>query len=726
MDGLSSLGILLDDLGSTGLVFSIVAGATASLLAIVVGVLNVALRRWLSAGVMSLLWAMVLVRLLVPLAPPSMVSLQNLLRMIPDADAQPPMPSSVASPADDTLVGAEADEAAATLATAPTTVEAASSVHEPTPVLDLIAILLPAAWLVGLIALLAATLVANWRFHRLLGQALPCTDPPLLALWNECRRLVGCRRAIPLLHLETIDHVAVAGLWRPKLLLPPAALDLSDDELRMVMLHELGHVRRYDIAANWLLALVRAAHWWNPVYWLAAARFRALREQACDAFALAHLEGCPARAYSELLLKLLSRPAMHSRWRIMLPALIVGFLSGFVRRRAAQNRLQALQRAGVVRGRWQAIGAALVVALVAIAGLTDAQTPPPKPAPKNDWLPGAAYDWDVWASPKPDPGPEIARTYDLAKIWERIDTNPGSDTARRNVYWLLAHVLPMSASQHDVKTKEWADERMKLDGDRLTITAPRTVNDEIARLLAAWEKSGIGQTCIETRFLTCDEDVAARLGVAWRYVGPVPPAEDEEAFSEWREEKLNVRAAASVDDYLATAVATLDKQQAKALVNSIIANVTGQTLQAPKVTAFNGQQIFLNDYTQAAYTVGIARLADGGQRPRVVVVDEGVKIKMRTLQSADAKTIGLDGHIDLSKIEEVRKITAVTPDGPTTLEIPRVRHCQIDVSSTLADGQSLLIGCIPTYEQKQFLYLLLTPKVIVEGDGETEAKREEQ
>ncbi len=202
----------------------------------------------------------------------------------------------------------------------------------------------------------------------------------------------------------------------------------------------------------------------------------------------------------------------------------------------------------------------------------------------------------------------------------------------------------------------------------------------------------------------------------------MPPAvDDEELLAEWREEKLSVRAAASVDDYLATAVATLDNRQATALVGGC-QNVSGLTLQAPKVTAFNGQQIFLSDYTQTAYTVGIARLADGSKRPRIVVVDEGVKIKMRTLQGTDGKTVGLEGHIDLSKIEEVRKIKAEGTDGPTTLEIPRVRRCRIDASSTLADGQSLLIGCIPTYEQKEFLYVLLTPRMIVDGDGVTEAK----
>ena len=108
-----------------------------------------------------------------------------------------------------------------------------------------------------------------------------------------------------------------------KLVLPTAALQLTDEQLRMVMLHELGHVRRHDIGANWLLALVQAIQWWNPVYWLAAARF-CLREQACDAFALQRLNGESARAYSELLLRLLEQPG-RSRWGLRCPRRLSDF-----------------------------------------------------------------------------------------------------------------------------------------------------------------------------------------------------------------------------------------------------------------------------------------------------------------------------------------------------------------------------------------------------------------
>src|SRR5215211_3658243 len=55
------------------------AGVYASLLTIVVLVINLLFRRWLSAGQMGLLWGLVLLRLVVPIVPGSPLSLENLV-----------------------------------------------------------------------------------------------------------------------------------------------------------------------------------------------------------------------------------------------------------------------------------------------------------------------------------------------------------------------------------------------------------------------------------------------------------------------------------------------------------------------------------------------------------------------------------------------------------------------------------------------------------------------
>src|SRR5207248_1350345 len=89
-------------------------------------------------------------------------------------------------------------------------------------------------------------------------------------------------------------------------LLPPGlAAQLTADELRHVVRHELGHWRRRDLLAQALLQTAVAVHWFNPLAWVAARLARADCELACDEFVLRRESPTGASAYGATLLKVL-------------------------------------------------------------------------------------------------------------------------------------------------------------------------------------------------------------------------------------------------------------------------------------------------------------------------------------------------------------------------------------------------------------------------------------
>src|SRR5690606_27519903 len=84
-----------------------------------------------------------------------------------------------------------------------------------------------------------------------------------------------------------------------------------------VLLHELAHLKRWDLMTNWLMAVAQAVHWFNPLVCLALRQMRVERELACDEMVLrATSEGGDdgGRAYGETILRLLegvkSRPSL--------------------------------------------------------------------------------------------------------------------------------------------------------------------------------------------------------------------------------------------------------------------------------------------------------------------------------------------------------------------------------------------------------------------------------
>jgi len=57
---------------------------------------------------------------------------------------------------------------------------------------------------------------------------------------------------------------------------------LDDDDLRLVITHEMAHIKRRDHWFRWLEWFTVLGLWWNPVTWWARAQLRISEEMACD------------------------------------------------------------------------------------------------------------------------------------------------------------------------------------------------------------------------------------------------------------------------------------------------------------------------------------------------------------------------------------------------------------------------------------------------------------
>ena len=222
------------------------------------------------------------------------------------------------------------------------------------------------AWGFGALSLLACAAAQSFALGAAVVRRRPATDSATLDLLEDCKTEMGIRTYLAVVETPRAKSPALLGALRPRLLLPEGmAKRLGPERLRHVFIHELAHLKRQDIAVNWLLTLLQAAHWFNPLVWLAFHRLRVDRELACDALALSRLGPGEASEYGGTIVHLAE--TMSGPWRQ--PAL-AGVLEDASQ---IKRRILMIARFRTTPLRWSILAAAVTIGL-AIVALTDARS----------------------------------------------------------------------------------------------------------------------------------------------------------------------------------------------------------------------------------------------------------------------------------------------------------------------------------------------------------------
>lgn len=118
-----------------------------------------------------------------------------------------------------------------------------------------------------------------WKIY---SKAKAVDNQETLLLVNEIRQLFGISRRITLVSSNQIESPCVWGVLTPKILLPENYQQWSYEQKVSVLMHELGHIHRYDALSLLIVRITCAVFWFLfPVWWFARKMARD-SEMACD------------------------------------------------------------------------------------------------------------------------------------------------------------------------------------------------------------------------------------------------------------------------------------------------------------------------------------------------------------------------------------------------------------------------------------------------------------
>ena len=146
-------------------------------------------------------------------------------------------------------------------------------------------------WLAGSSILGAFLLAVNLRFWLWLRKA------------RKPYEVDDCKLRVYLVEAG-LPSPCLFGLFRPAIYLTPAAIE-TEESLRHVLAHELTHARHLDHLWTFLRGVCLAVYWFNPLVWVASAAVKKDCELACDEGALARLEEDDRIPYGETLVSLI-------------------------------------------------------------------------------------------------------------------------------------------------------------------------------------------------------------------------------------------------------------------------------------------------------------------------------------------------------------------------------------------------------------------------------------
>ena len=162
-----------------------------------------------------------------------------------------------------------------------------------------------AIWAVGAVGVMVWKIGSHLAFRRrILKNAVPVTDRQTLHVWEiELERAWIKKCKWKLVRSDAVTTPLSIGLYNRTTRIVLPMREYTQEELSLILRHEIIHISRGDPEAKLFLTFCTAMCWFNPLMWAAMRKSADDFELSCDESVLLDEPQPVRRQYAELLLQ---------------------------------------------------------------------------------------------------------------------------------------------------------------------------------------------------------------------------------------------------------------------------------------------------------------------------------------------------------------------------------------------------------------------------------------
>ncbi|EHL07555.1 peptidase, M56 family [Desulfitobacterium hafniense DP7] len=162
------------------------------------------------------------------------------------------------------------------------------------------------------------------RFNKRIAAVPGTSDPQILSAVNEIVDESRKRRHVKIIKSTEIISPMVTGFFKPVILMPD--IELSDSELKDILLHEWTHFLHKDAWVKLMMYVILTVFWWNPLIHLLNKDLDHILEIRCDLKLSAQWDKEKRFHYLENITKIV-RWARHRKSLLDTPSHVTALIS---------------------------------------------------------------------------------------------------------------------------------------------------------------------------------------------------------------------------------------------------------------------------------------------------------------------------------------------------------------------------------------------------------------